>query len=487
MPPGSGIPGWLTGVRKRALWCAVAALALAAGARPALAQSFCQYEITSVIEGPSCGILGPALVDLLSINDLGQACGFYRHCATNDKRPFAWSEETGFVILPLPEGVTNGEAVDINNVLGSDGLGQVVCTLLGPGLGNGRAYLYDDGAWTLLPPSADNYSEARAINDQSQVSGDWTTPTGWHGFRWEDGAFIDIVSPIGGTALGLDISTSGNVTGQLFGPDHAFRWEGEIVDDLNPLLVAITSTARAMNSRSVIVGGSSITRRDRPSITEAYVLQDKFVEHLGIPSGFDHSVGLDINNAGQVLVLARRIEPFVLNVVHLWQHGEMVPIVDLVEPLEGVNFGGAISALGLTRAINSKFITNTSTNNAGGAIRSFGATTLVRCEFYGNSAESGGAAFIPDGTAVNCLFAGNQATNGSGGAVNFSNEVHGCTFADNYASDLGAGATSLLRVTNSIFWGNDADGSTPDAYKRQVDISCSELGFHMTQNSDPSH
>jgi len=67
---------------------------------------------------------------------------------------------------------------------------------------------------------------------------------------------------------------------------------------------------------------------------------------------------------------------------------------------------------------------------------------------------------------VNCVFAGNQATDGSAGGLQ-GGEVHGCTFADNYASELGGGASNVYPVTNSIFWGN-TDGSSTTAEREQI-------------------
>jgi len=321
------------------VWAGCCALGLATAS--AKAQSFCRYEITAVIEGPSCGILGPALVDLLSINDLGQACGFYRHCATFDKRPFAWSEETGIVILPLPEGATVGEAVDINCVLGADGLGQVLCTLDFPALAGQRACLYDDGAWTVLPPAQGGiHSSGAAINSNTQVAGTRSTPSAT-AFHWENGVFVDIPSTIGGASSANGMNESGVVVGQMgfSTPQHAYVWEGLTLVDLGTVLGGPSARARDVNEAEWIVGSANVFERKPDVHSEAFLIDGKNTIAIGLPSTFHRSAATSVNDAGQILVHAIRVEPFFVTVIHLWQHGEMVPVADLVEPMPGIYFG----------------------------------------------------------------------------------------------------------------------------------------------------
>jgi len=346
-------------LKRCAVMGAVALFSLSRVAHPQ-----CQYEITAVIQGPSCGIFGPTLVELLSINDLGQACGWFLDCATDDRRPFAWSEETGFVVLALPPGATRGEAKDINNVRGSDGLGQIACTLGGAALGGDRAFLYDDGEWTELPPqNGGNGSSATAINDQGELAGVRSSPI--LAFRWEGGLFADILSTIGGISVASHVNDAGLVVGYMGSSalEHAFIWDGQSLKDYGTVFGEERARANAINFAAAFVGGTQVRQRGEESVSRAFFIEDGVVLDLGIPKSFDHSVGKDINDARQVLVLATRVEPNVLNRAYLWQHDEMVAIVDLVVPLDGVSYGGskapainnagqigAVAAVGTTNA-----------------------------------------------------------------------------------------------------------------------------------------
>ena len=138
--------------------------------------------------------------------------------------------------------------------------------------------------------------------------------------------------------------------------------------------------------------------------------------------------------------------------------------------------GGAISANGVIEAVLSKFVGNTCTSDDGGAIFcKISDLTIANCEFFGNSADGAGGAVFNNALCVSSLFAGNHAENGSGGGLT-SGEVHGCTFADNFAGSLGGGAAGITRTTNSIYWGNDADGDTESRpYRTQVDIGCGDF------------
>lgn len=96
-------------------------------------------------------------------------------------------------------------------------------------------------------------------------------------------------------------------------------------------------------------------------------------------------------------------------------------------------------------------------------------TTVVNGQFFQNGATSGGAVYNAIGATLriaNCLFTGNLAS--SGGAINNNIQasaiVSNSTFSNNSADAgsvggiLNATASSLLTLSNSILWNNDANG-----------------------------
>ena len=317
--------------RRRCVLAGAGMLVSLAGANAAIAQSFCQYEITAVIEGPDCAIFGPADVVLEDINELGQACGSFKSCATSQNQPFAWSEETGFVILPLPPGATHGEAVSINNVLGSDGLGQVACTLIA---GAHRAYLYDDGVWTLLPPEPGGLvSIADSVNDHSQVLG-WRSNSG--SFLWQERVFTDLIPELGENPH--DLNEFSQVCGTILATDVGFLWDGGLVEEIPPLPGTDTSLAFAMNLHERVVGFSNIVSKGIDP-ARAWLYEFPKLVQLPHPDEYLSTFAFDVNDAGQILIHA--LTPTLFTDIYLYQNGHMVEVVDLVDPLPGVIFSGS--------------------------------------------------------------------------------------------------------------------------------------------------
>jgi len=132
---------------------------------------------------------------------------------------------------------------------------------------------------------------------------------------------------------------------------------------------------------------------------------------------------------------------------------------------EGFNEGGgAVSALGVVHAVNSRFISNNCTAGDGGAIHNGAHTTKAfNCEFRANTSYGSGGAVYSSGTFVSCLFVGNAATgSGSdgGGLAPSGAVLKHCTLAHNDADDVAGGAASPTTVQNSIFWKNSDGGSS---------------------------
>jgi len=150
-----------------------------------------------------------------------------------------------------------------------------------------------------------------------------------------------------------------------------------------------------------------------------------------------------------------------------------------VNNMTAVSGGGAISSIGKTTVIRSRFFQNESAE-AGGGVITLGPTKLINCEFRGNTAPVAGGASI-NGVVMNSLFAGNVASDGNGGGL-VGGDVHVCTFVDNFAEGYGAGASDCLEVTNSLFWGNAWNGSPDQPHKGDLNVACATF---QTTSSPP--
>ena len=312
------------------------------------ASAQCTYDLVGIMRGPECPGGGPMNATVLEMNDHGQAVGYVEDCDDPFiKHPFVWTEETGVIVLPLPPGAIRGEAVAINNIEGSDGLGAIAVNATLIGFEGDRAYVYDDGLWTIVPPqSGFTFSAARSINDAGQVAGSRMTENGLVGYCWQNGAFIDLFGPaVGQSMLALDVNAAGHITGELIDRPHAAFWDGESVMDLGTIFGGASAFANALNNAGTITGGAMVfDRRLRISRLHAFVDTGSGVAavNIGVPKSFESSMGIDINDAGQVIVRCFTFVPTFASHTFLWQHGDLTPTDALVGALpDGVTLDDA--------------------------------------------------------------------------------------------------------------------------------------------------
>jgi len=308
----------------------------------------CQYSVT-LVQGPDCGLIGNRTIEFLGINDLGQACGYQLKCHGTDYShhlPIVWTPEHGIILLPLPEGATQGDAVDINNVLGSDGIGQVACTLsFDAPIFGGRAAIYDDGTWTVLEPNTGEYTSVSAINDSSEFVG-----RADQAYIWRDGVTITLDLPMGPNSSAHGVSARSAVVGWMgqggAGFSVSFHMAQRLVRDIPLIDNAVNSEAEAVNELDSVTGVSMIHVKSGPVPRRSWIFKNGTLTDLGmLPDNF-RCIAEDINDAEQIagncFLQNLTPRPFI------WQDGVMTRIDDLIPPRPGY------SAMASANAINNR-------------------------------------------------------------------------------------------------------------------------------------
>jgi len=297
----------------------------------------CMYEVT-VVTGPPCFPDPNISVGFEGINDLGQACGWQAICGQlGARRPLVWTEELGIVLLPLPEGATQGVANDINNVLGSDGFGQVACTLMFPALGAERGYLYHDGEWTdlgVLPGAT--HSRCSALNDSTEIVGECEFPFSDHPARaiqWIQGAISQVEfsrSPESSAGCLNEWRTIGGWIGESFIENEGVLLVGDSVDAIPFLPGAFTGTPTAVNDADTTCGHSLIQVKSGPVPQRSWKYENGRLTDLGTLSGTVRCIAEDINDTNQVIGTCFG-EFGCCNAPFLWQDSQLYRLRDLID------------------------------------------------------------------------------------------------------------------------------------------------------------
>ena len=307
--------------RRRSCALISAGLSICAGSRAA---AQCDYTISAIIQADvDCGILGPVITQAVAINDHGVVTGTY-NCIAGAKKPFMWSQETGFIAIPLPPGMTFAVPNDVNN--NNEIVGQ---------MGNGgpaRAFHYADGVWTdlgVLPGAI--HMDAHAISDAGVIVGDGTgSLVGSIAFRWSEGVLLPLDLPLGPDASADDINIDAVVTGWMGDSfntvSSAFIWQGGASEAIPDLRNATSARGVALNRSESVAGDSSVNE-----LIRSWLYRDGVLTDLGVPEGFQHVFVRGMNDADQVLL---RSTINAISGAFLWQNGSLGE--DIVAPLESL-------------------------------------------------------------------------------------------------------------------------------------------------------
>ena len=319
-------------------WAAISAMA-AVQAESALGQ--CYYSITALIEAPGCAPpFDTSSVSPRAINDHGVVVGEFRPCVLGDPHPFIWSEETGFVAIPLPPGVSDATFADINNN------GEIVGWMNQFSSGK-RALHYKDGVWTELPMLPDfPQASAHAINDHGDIVGEAFDSFSFEPFRgllWRDGMVMELVLPIGPQSSVADINNSSQMTGWMgtsrFNSATAFVAGDECTITIPHIPNSTSGMAISINEHGSVAGASLLFTKNGPVGRRSWLFENGEITDLGtLPSVNYTTVVEDINDANQIVGIARNPPPDNSSAPFLWQNGTIHDLRLLIEPPEDKKF-----------------------------------------------------------------------------------------------------------------------------------------------------
>ncbi len=302
------------------------AIAVVVACRCADAQ--CQYEITTI--APADGMASHD-VRVTALNDLGQAAG------TIGNDVFIRTPEAGMIVLSAPGQPLHPDfptAVALNNVTGTDGLGQLVCNLeVGPPSFTTQAFLYDDGVWTALNTDLQFSTSARGINNAGLIVGERNTAEGHKFFRWQDGVFTDIDQPLGNADLHA-LNDHGVTAGSTIESDQIFLWDGETITFLDSIASgSVDIFPWHLNNQGHIAGDvyfAPSRGKTTPVAPRAFLKRGNKITWFEV-EGFPNSMISGFNELEQVVIEVYYADETGAELDHyLWQNGQYARLRDLL-------------------------------------------------------------------------------------------------------------------------------------------------------------
>jgi uncharacterized membrane protein len=350
---------------KRYPSCATAAIAALAMALTAAVDRAmfgqCSYSHVEIAPSP-CQFGGPPPLIPGGLNALGHITGYYRDCGdTTLWHAFFWSEDTGLITLPRPDGVTIMRAFDINDNR------QIVGEASFTGIGY-RGFMYDmnTGEFHFLETKhGAGWSWANSINRNGIVAGARSISKSginpYNAVIWrplEKGAPVEdlgLMNRQNSTAKALN--ESGSATGTL-GPSNsleAFLRVDKELYLLGYIPQGVSSNANGISHNESIAGnGLMDPDLGLPFSSQTALWRDGAWELLGLLPNCIGGGAVDLNDLLQ-LVGRCSIEPGVQR-SFIWQHGIMVDLNHVMPDTIGQIAATAINNAGqiIARLDNTK-------------------------------------------------------------------------------------------------------------------------------------
>jgi probable HAF family extracellular repeat protein len=263
------------------------ALGFAFTARSAQAQTGYVVEDLGALPGDTSSVAW-------GINARGDVVGWSNGAAGT--RAFVFTDAGGLIPLPGLPDRPRTVARDINDT------GDVVGSANAGGVDLGHAVLWTAGSVQDLGALGTGaYSEAWGINNLGQVVGYSDTGASFstHAFLYTPAAGMVDLTPQSDTGYATDINDAGQVTGYktALGGYHAFRWQAGAFVDLGVLPGFAHSFGWAINGAGLVSGSSSTASGNSERLVRS--LPGGGLQDLGGTG--EHNVARGINAAGVVV------------------------------------------------------------------------------------------------------------------------------------------------------------------------------------------
>ena len=314
------------------------ALSLFCATAPTAGQCPPKYEVTAIIQGPECGILGFGNTNARGLNELGEVVGSYG-CPLGVSSPFYWSLETGLIMLDTPEWMPGGTARGISDE------GTIVGVFTKELVGT-RAFVFKDDVWMELPPvdPSSGYSWANAVSPDGRFVVGWRSITSeinpFNAFIWDSTSseFVDLGVMNGPNSAAEDVSSSGHLagwTGSQLNPTSPFIYIEGTLDIPGLIPGTINSFALAVNSAGAALCTGRISLNPSIGITALY--EDGIWTILPNLPNYGFTAGGDIND-DRIAIGAGTVTLSGLPIPRacIWVSGSVHDLNDLIPPSNSI-------------------------------------------------------------------------------------------------------------------------------------------------------
>jgi probable HAF family extracellular repeat protein len=281
----------------------------------------CHYTYTQIPNPPGWTCVGQA------INRHGCVTG-YTVGVPDHHRAFVWTPETGTTLLPVPPGVSDQQAYDVND------LGHVAGSLVVAGSGVGNVpFLWTGHDFTLIQmPPGSSQGFAYALNNSDQVVGQFQSPNGVRAFLWGNGSFVDLGPTIGGyTSVGMAINDRSQIGGYAYdvSTPHAFRLDAGQLEWLPEPPGIVRTSLGDLNNIGFGVGHGAYVQLGEPGFRALGVVWTPAGTHIvEAPLEGQYAVFGAINDAGQAVGEFSRPSTGPI----MWQNGAVIELSTFVIP-----------------------------------------------------------------------------------------------------------------------------------------------------------